>query len=197
MDINMDDIKKLRQKTSAGILDCKQALNEADGDIEMAVQVLRKKGVEMASRKSARVTEQGLIDAYIHPGNKVGVLIEVNCETDFVSRNKEFQQLVKDLLLHIAAANPSYLDREDVPAAEIEKEKDVMADQIKGKPENVVEKIVAGKLEKFYSDICLLEQPFVKDDKVKIKDFITTAIAKTGENIVIKRFVRYQLGEEF
>lgn len=196
MSISMDDIKKLRQKTSAGMLDCKEALSEADGDIEKAIQVLRKKGVEMASRKSSRVTKDGLIECYIHPGNKIGVLIEVNCETDFVSRNKEFKNLVKDLSMHIAAANPLYLDREEVPAEELEKEKEVMKDQLKGKPDNIAEKIINGKLDKYYADVCLLEQGFVKDDKVKIKDFLDAAIAKTGENIAIKRFIRYQLGEE-
>lgn len=196
MSISMDDIKKLRQKTSAGMLDCKEALSEADGNIEKAIQVLRKKGVEMASRKSSRVTKDGLIECYIHPGNKIGVLIEVNCETDFVSRNEEFKNLVKDLSMHIAAANPLYLDREEVPAEELEKEKEVMQDKLKGKPENIAEKIINGKLDKYYADVCLLEQGFVKDDKVKIKDFLSAAIAKTGENISIKRFIRYQLGEE-
>ena len=196
MSISMDDIKKLRQKTSAGMLDCKEALSEAGGDIEKAIQVLRKKGVEMASRKSSRVTKDGLIECYIHPGNKIGVLIEVNCETDFVSRNEEFKNLVKDLSMHIAAANPLYLDREEVPAEELEKEKEVMQDKLKGKPENIAEKIINGKLDKYYADVCLLEQGFVKDDKVKIKDFLNAAIAKTGENISIKRFIRYQLGEE-
>ncbi|MCK4423730.1 MAG: translation elongation factor Ts [Candidatus Omnitrophica bacterium] len=196
MSISMDDIKKLRQKTSAGMLDCKEALSEAGGNIEKAIQILRKKGVEMASRKSSRVTKDGLIECYIHPGNKIGVLIEVNCETDFVSRNEEFKNLVKDLSMHIAAANPLYLDREEVPAEELEKEKEVMQDKLKGKPENIAEKIINGKLDKYYADVCLLEQGFVKDDKVKIKDFLNAAIAKTGENISIKRFIRYQLGEE-
>jgi elongation factor Ts len=191
----LDKVKLLREKTNAGMMDCKAALNEAGGDIEKAVEVLRKKGVALASKKSSRTAKQGTVASYIHMNGKIGVLVEVNCETDFVARNEEFQSFVKDLTMQIAAANPSYLSAEDVPEDVLEKEKDIIKEQNKDKPDKAQEKIVEGKLKSFYQDTCLMEQPFIKDNKVFIKDILTGLIAKTGENIVVKRFTRYQLGE--
>jgi len=196
MAVTLEIVRQLRDKTSAGITDCKEALEESGGNIDKAIDVLRKKGVDTARKKAGRVTKEGCIESYIHPGSKIGVMIEVNCETDFVAKNEEFRKLVKDLLLQIAASNPLYIRKEDVPSDLIEKEKELLSAQIKDKPANVVEKIVSGRLEKFYQDICLLEQPFVKDPKSTVRAYITSVIAKTGENIVVRRFVRYQLGEE-
>ena len=196
MAVTLEIVRQLREKTSAGITDCKEALEESGGNIDKAIDVLRKKGVDTARKKAGRVTKEGCIESYIHPGSKIGVMIEVNCETDFVAKNEEFRKLVKDLLLQIAASNPLYIRKEDVPSDLIEKEKELLSAQIKDKPANVVEKIVSGRLEKFYQDICLLEQPFVKDPKSTVSAYITSVIAKIGENIVVRRFVRYQLGEE-
>jgi elongation factor Ts len=194
-------VKDLREKTGTGIMECKKALSEAGGDINKAIDLLRQRGLSAASKKADRVAGEGAIGSYIHTGGKLGVLAEVNCETDFVARNDEFKGLVKDIAMHIAAASPSplYVKREDVPADVIEKEKDIYRAQAKesGKPANVIEKIVDGKLEKFYTDFCLTEQVFIKDTegKLKIKDIINQKIAKFGENIVIRRFVRFKLGE--
>jgi elongation factor Ts len=192
----MDAIKKLRFKTSAGVMECKEALKESGGDIEKAVEILRKKGIAKAAKKASRVAGQGLIESYIHMGNRIGVLIEVNCETDFVARNHDFKKVVKELAMQVAASNPLYVTKEDVTEDAIESEREIFRSQVKDKPENVTEKIVDGKLEKYFSEVCLLEQPFIKDPNVKIKDLITQLIAKIGENIIIKRFVRYELGEE-
>ncbi len=196
MSITASAIKELRAQTGVGMMDCKKALAEASGDFDKAVDILRQKGLAMASRKASRETSEGLIGSYIHMG-KIGVLVEVNCETDFVAKTDDFRELVKDIAMHIAAANPSYVRREDVPAEVVEKEKEIYASQITGKPPHVAEKIVAGKLEKFYSDTCLMEQVFVKDpeQKKRIKDLIVDKIARLGENILIKRFVRFQLGD--
>ena len=190
-------VKELRQKTGAGIMDCKQALVENGDDIAKAIDWLRQKGLASAGKKAGHVTNEGVIASYIHPGSKVGVLIEVNCETDFVARNDEFQALVRDLTLQIAASKPTYVRREDVPKDVAEKEMQIYRAQAKemGKPQAAWEKIVTGKLEKFYQDNCLMEQPFVKDPNVKIADLLTQKIAKTGENITVSRFTRYQLGE--
>jgi len=196
MEISASVVKELREKTNAGMMECKKALAEAQGDIEKALEILRKKGVALATKKAGRATNEGLIDSYIHLGNKVGVMIEVNCETDFVARNEIFQRFVKDVMLQIASLSPIYLSKEDVPAVVIEKEKEIASSQITGKPANVVEKIVEGKISKYFEQVCLLEQPFIKDDKVKINDLLKSKIAELGENISIKRFVRYQLGEE-
>ena len=196
MAVTLEIVRQLRDKTSAGITDCKEALEESGGNIDKAIDVLRKKGVDTARKKSGRMTKEGCIESYIHPGSKIGVMIEVNCETDFVAKNEEFRKLVKDLLLQIAASNPLYIRKEDVPSDLLEKEKELLSAQEKDKPANVVERIVSGRLEKFYQDICLLEQPFVKDPKSTVRAYITSVIAKTGENIVVRRFVRYQLGEE-
>jgi len=191
-------VKELRQKTGAGIMDCKQALVENSDDLAKAVDWLRQKGLASAGKKAGRATDQGVIASYIHHGSKVGVLIEVNCETDFVARNDEFQSLVRDLTLQIAASKPVYVRREDVPQEIVDKEMQIYRGQAKemGKPQAAWEKIAAGKLEKFYQEKCLLEQPFVKDPSVKIADLLTLKIAKIGENIVLRRFIRYELGEE-
>jgi elongation factor Ts len=191
-------VKELRQKTGAGIMDCKQALVENRDDIAKAIDWLRQKGLAAANKKAGRATNEGVIASYIHPGSKVGVLVEVNCETDFVARNDEFQSLVRDLTLQIAASKPVYVRREDVSQEIVDKEMQIYRGQAKemGKPQAAWEKIAAGKLEKFYQDACLLEQPFVKDPSVKIADLLKQKIAKIGENISVCRFTRYQLGEE-
>jgi elongation factor Ts len=189
-------VKSLREKTGAGMMDCKQALQEAGGDLAEAEKVLRKKGIAVAGKKSGRAANEGCIASYIHHGSKLGVLVEVNSETDFVARNELFRELVKDIAQQIAAANPSYVKREDVPASVVESEKEIYRAQVKDKPPQVIEKIVAGKLEKFYSTVCLVEQPFVKNAEITIRDHITAKIAQLGENIVVRRFVRWQVGEE-
>ena len=189
-------VKTLREKTNVGMMECKAALSEANGDLEAAETILRKKGIAKAEKKADRQAKEGIVASYIHLGGRVGVLIEVNCETDFVAKNENFQAFVRDITLHIAAANPKFLSREDVPEALLAKEKDIAADQVKGKPANIVEKIVEGKLEKIFSDLCLLEQSFIKDDSKTINDVVKGKIAELGENIVIRRFVRYATGEE-
>lgn len=201
MEVSLDLIRKLREKTGAGVGDCKEALTNSQGDMEKAVEFLRKKGLASASRKAGRTAKQGLIDSYIHLGGKIGVLVEVNCETDFVARNEDFKKFVRDIALQIVATNPAYVSKEDVPAKVIEKEKGIVKEQIsscegKAKPQAVVEKIIEGRLEKFYQEVCLLEQPFVKDTALTVKDYLGTVVGKIGENIVIRRFTRYQLGEE-
>jgi elongation factor Ts len=197
MNITADAIKVLREQTGVGLMDCKRALTEAKGDAEKAMDILRQKGLAMATKKASREASEGLIGSYIHMG-KIGVMVEINCETDFVAKTDDFQELVKDISMHIAASSPSYVQREDIPAEVISKEKEIYASQIENKPPQVVEKIIEGKLEKFYTDTCLMDQIFVKDPdgKKKIKDLVVEKIAKLGENIVIKRFVRFQLGEK-
>lgn len=195
MKYNPDTLKLLREKSGAGIMDCKQALIEANGNIEEAIIILRKKGIKIAEKKSSRVTKDGLIDAYIHLGGKIGVLIEVQCESDFVARNEEFKNFVHDLALQVAARAPRYLSRDDVPREELEKEKEIIKEQFKDKPAQIIAKIVEGKLNEFYQEKCLLEQRFIKDEDVKISDLLKQQIAKFGENITIKRFVRFQIGE--
>lgn len=191
-------VKELREKTGAGILDCQKALTETGNDIEKAIEHLRQKGLAAAQKKAGRETNEGLVDSYIHPGSRIGVLVEVNCETDFVARNDEFKAFVKDLCLQIAASNPAFVKREDIPASLIDKEKAIYLAQAKemGKPEPAWGKIVEGKLEKFYQESCLLEQAFIKDPSVSVKDLLSQKIAKIGENISIRRFTRYQLGQE-
>jgi elongation factor Ts len=189
-------VKELRDKTGAGMMDCKVALQEAKGDLAEAEKILRKKGIAVAGKKAGRVANEGCIASYIHHGSKLGVLVEINSETDFVARNDSFRELVKDITQHIAAANPSYVKREDVPANILESEKEIYRAQVKDKPPQAVDKIVAGKLEKFYSTVCLLEQPFVKNPEITVKDHVTAKIAQLGENLVIRRFTRWQLGEE-
>ena|SRR5256714_4363177 len=188
-------VKELREKTNAGMMDCKRALEEAAGDLAKAETILRTKGIASASKKASRVTKEGIVASYIHLQGRVGVLVEVNCETDFVAKNENFRSFVKDITLHIAAAHPTYVSREDVPATLIEAEREIYKAQVKGKPENVVDKIVDGKLEKYYSEVCLLEQGFVKTPDVTIKDLLSSKIAELGENIVIRRFTRYSVGE--
>lgn len=192
----MDAIKKLRDKTSAGVVDCKKALKESGGDIDKAIEILRKQGAVLASKKAGRAAKEGRIESYIHLGGKIGVLVEVNCESDFVARNDDFKSFVRDIAMQIAASSPLYLKKEDIPAEAVKKETDIIKAQIKDKPAAAIEKITEGKLNKFFEDICLLEQPFIKDTNLKVKDVLTSMIAKIGENIVIKRFVRYLLGEE-
>ena len=197
MEVNAAVVKELREKTGAGIMDCKKALAETGGNLEKAVDYLRQKGVASAANKADQVATDGAVGAYVHPGGKIGVLVELNCQTDFVARTTEFQALLKDVAMQIAAANPAYVRREDVPAKEIEKERQIYRGQAResGKPEKVVEKIVEGKLERFYSEVCLLEQPFIKDPDHKVADIINDAIARLRENIQIRRFTRYHLGE--
>ncbi len=195
-DINATLVKELREKTNAGMMDCKEALVQAKGDLKTAVEILRKKGLSIAAKKTSRAAKEGIVGSYIHLAGKIGVLIEVNCETDFVAKNNLFSELVKDLSLQVAASSPRYLKREDVPSDVVAKEKEILASQVKGKPAPVVEKIVEGKLAKFYQDVCLLEQPFVKDGNLTVQDLINNKIAQIGENIMIRRFVRFAVGEE-
>jgi elongation factor Ts len=191
-----EKIKQLRQMTGAGIMECKSALNDTQGSIEKAVEVLRKKGLMTARKKADRVAEEGRIESYVHSNAKIGVLIEVNCETDFVAKCDDFKQFVKDVAMQVAASNPLYLKEEDVPTEIIEKEREIIRSQIKDKPDNVLEKIVDGKVDKYIQEVCLLEQPFIKDDKIKIKDYLNQVVGKIRENIIIKRFVRFSLGEK-
>ena len=188
-------VKQLREKTNAGMMDCKRALEEAGGDLSKAEAILRTKGIASASKKATRATKEGIVASYIHLQGKVGVLVEVNCETDFVAKNENFRAFVKDITLHIAAAHPLYVSREDVPGKLIEAEREIYKAQVKGKPANVTEKIVDGKLDKFYSTVCLLEQGFIKNPDVTIKDLLSSKIAELGENLVIRRFTRYLVGE--
>jgi elongation factor Ts len=195
-DVSAAMVKELREKTGAGMMDCKKALAENAGDFAKAEEWLRKKGITGAAKKAGRIAAEGLVGAYVHNG-KIGVLVEVNCETDFVARNEDFQLLVRDIALHIAAANPSYVRREDVPAEVLEKEKEIERVKLREqkKPEAMLEKILSGKMEKFFETVCLLDQPFVKDDKKTVGQVVTEAVAKIGENITIRRFTRYQVGE--
>ena len=188
-------VKRLREKTNAGFMDCKRALVESAGDLEKAETILRTKGIATAAKKATRATKEGIVASYIHLQGKVGVLVEVNCETDFVARNENFREFVKDITLHIAAAHPLYVGRADVPGTLIEVEREIYKAQVQGKPAHVADKIVEGKLEKFYGTVCLLEQGFIKNPDVTINDLLNAKIAELGENIVIRRFVRYLVGE--
>lgn len=194
-EISAQIVKKLREETGAGMMECKKALGEAAGDFEKAKLILRKRGIAIADKKSARAAKEGIIASYIHVGDKVGVLVEVNCESDFVARNPDFREFVKNITLQIAAAEPRYVSREDVPAAIIEREKEVASAQVKNKPPQAVAKIIEGKLEKYYQTVCLLEQGYVRDQNQTIKDVITAVVAKLGENILIRRFIRWKVGE--
>lgn len=196
MTISAELVKELREKTGVGFMECKSALQESNGDIEAAVTILRKRGLASLVKKSGRETKDGLIGAYIHNG-KIGVMLEVNCETDFVARNPDFQALVKDLAMHIAASDPRFIRKEDVTEDVLSKEREIYAEQARatGKPENVLDKIVEGRMSKFYSEVCLLEQPFVKDPALSVREHIAAHIQKIGENIQVRRFVRYRLGE--
>jgi elongation factor Ts len=197
MATSAEQIKKLRELTGAGVLDAKRTLEEHNGDFDKALAILREKGMKAAAKKTERVAKQGLVETYVHGGGKIGVMVEVNCETDFVAATPEFQTLAHDLALQIAATSPTYVSQADIPANVIEEQKKIFADAAaaEGKPANIVERIVRGKLESFYKESCLLLQPFVRDDKTTINDLIQAAIAKLGENIVVRRFARFQLGE--
>jgi len=195
-EVNPQLVKTLRDKTNAGMMDCKRALAEANGDLDKAETILRTKGIASAAKKATRATKEGIVAAYIHLQGKVGVLVEVNCETDFVAKNDNFREFVKDITLHIAAAHPLYVTRDQVPVADIEHEKEIYRGQVKGKPANVTEKIVEGKLEKFFSTVCLLDQAFIKNPDVTVQDLIASKIAELGENMVIRRFTRYMVGED-
>ncbi len=197
MRIPTDLIKQLRAQTGAGILDCRKALEATGGDLEAAVAYLREKGLAAAAKRASREANEGLIETYTHPGSRVGVIVEVNCETDFVARTPEFRTLAHDLALHIAAMAPRYVSREEIPEEVIAREKESYRAQAlrEGKPEHVIERIVEGRLKKFYEEVCLLEQSFIKDDDLKVGDLITNKIAQLGENIVVRRFTRYELGE--
>jgi elongation factor Ts len=195
MEISATLVKKLRDQTGAGMMECKAALKEANGDLEAATTILRKRGLAQATKKAGRSTNEGMIGSYIHTGGKIGVLVEVNCETDFVARTEAFQSLAREIAMHIAAANPQYVRREDIPADVLEREGEIYREQVKDKPANVVDKIVEGKLGSFYEQVCLLDQPSIRDPKVKVGEIVKDAIAKMGENIAIPRFVRFKLGE--
>lgn len=197
MGISLEMIKELRERTSAGINDCKKALAETNGDIDKAADFLREKGLAAAAKKAGRIASEGIVESYIHAGGRIGVLLEVNCETDFVAKNEVFRNFVKDVAMHIAAVNPLYISKEDVPAEDIEKERAVLRAQAlnEGKPEKIVDKMVEGRIAKFYENYCLLEQPFVKDNDKKVVDILNGLIATIGEKITIRRFVRYEKGE--
>ncbi|CEP69008.1 Translation elongation factor EFTs/EF1B [Moorella glycerini] len=195
--ISAADVKELRNRTGAGMMDCKKALEESGGDMEQAIEYLRKKGLATAAKRAGKIASEGLVHAYIHGGGRIGVLIEVNCETDFVAKTEAFQDLVHNLAMQVAASRPEYVAREDVPEEVLAKEKEILTAQAlnEGKPEKVIDKIVAGRLEKFFQDNCLLEQPFIKDMDRTVQDLINEAVAKLGEKIVVRRFVRYEVGE--
>jgi elongation factor Ts len=195
-EISAKIVMALREKTNAGMMDCKKALKEAEGDLEKAETILRKKGITKAETKGDRQTKEGIISSYIHMAGRIGVLIEVNCETDFVARNEIFQAFVRDISLHIAAASPKFIRREEIPEALIAKEKEIAAEQIKDKPAAIVEKIVQGKIDKIFAEQCLLEQAFIKNPDITIGDFVKSKIAELGENLVVRRFVRYAVGED-
>lgn len=197
MTITSEMVKELRQRTGIGVMECKEALRESNGDIEKAIVILRKKGYARAQDRGSRETSEGLIGSYIHLHGKIGVLVEVNCESDFVARNDEFKELVKNIAMHIAAANPRYVSPADVPPEVLEEEKDIIREQFKDskKPQEILEKIVEGKLKKFYEEVCLEEQPFIKDDKISVKQLVASYIAKFGENIKIRRFARFKTGK--
>ena len=195
-DISAAQVKELRERTGAGMMDCKKALIQCDGDMDKACDFLREKGLAAAAKKEGRIAAEGIVDSYIHGGGRIGVLLEVNCETDFVARGDEFKALVRDVAMHIAAANPQYLNKEDVPEDILQHERDILKAQAlnEGKPEKIIEKIVQGRIEKFYKEVCLMEQAFVKDPDKSIRDLVLDKTAKIGERIVIRRFTRYELG---
>jgi elongation factor Ts len=197
MEISIDLVKDLRQRTGAGVIDCKTALREAKGDMDAAIEYLRRKGLATAAKKAGRIATDGLISSYIHTGGKMGVLVEINCETDFVAKTEDFQTFVKNIAMHIAASNPQYIKREEIPAEVLEREKRIYRSQAveSGKPEKVIDKIIQGKLDRFYSEVCLIEQTYFKDPDLTVKEVLDSMIAKVGENISIRRFARFQLGE--
>jgi elongation factor Ts len=198
MTVTADQVRELRERTGAGMMECKKALQESGGDFEKAIDLLRKSGIAKAEKRSAREAAEGVIEAYIHPGNRVGVLIEVNCETDFVARTEEFRALVRDIAMQVAAAGAEYVRREEVPAGRLEREREIYAAQLReqGKPEAMIARIVDGKLNKFYEEVCLLEQAFIKDDKKTVGERVSEASGRTGENIQVRRFMRFRLGQD-
>ena len=197
MAITAAQVKELREATGVGMMECKKALTKTNGDMEKAMEWLRKKGIASAEKKSGRVAAEGVVEAYIHMGGKIGVMVEVNCETDFVAKTPEFKAFVRDIAMHIAAANPSYLNRDEVPAEILDKEREILRAQAlnEGKPEKIVDRMVEGRVEKYYKDNCLVDQPFVKDPNMTIAQYVTQRVQMTGENIKIRRFVRYEMGE--
>jgi elongation factor Ts len=197
VNISAAQVKELREKTGAPMMDCKHALTEAKGDLEQAVVLLRKKGISVAGKKASRVTKEGAVASYIHAGGKIGVLVEVNCETDFVARTDDFKELVHDIAMHIAASDPKFVRKEDVTPADFAREKDIYLAQAvaSGKPPNIAEKMVAGKMEKFYEEVCLMEQPFIRDQTISIGQLVATKVGKLGENIAVRRFARFKVGE--
>jgi elongation factor Ts len=197
MEISVELVKDLRQRTGAGVIDCKKALQEAKGNMDAAIDYLRRKGLATAAKKAGRIATDGLVSSYIHAGGKMGVLVEINCETDFVAKTEDFQTFVKNIAMHIAAANPQYIRREEIPEEVLEREREIYRTQAldAGKPQKVIDKIIEGKMERFYSEVCLLEQTYVRDSDLTIKELLEAMIAKIGENIAIRRFTRFQLGE--
>jgi len=197
MAITAAQVKELREITGAGMMDCKRALNETDGNIEKAIEYLRKKGLQKVEKKAGRKTSEGIIRSYIHPGSRLGVLVEINCETDFVARTEDFQNFAKDIAMHIAASKPLAIEREQIPRELVDKELEIYRAQMReqGKPEQIIEKIITGKIEKYYQEVCLMEQNFVKDPDKTVKELLNEIISKLGENMTIRRFVRYQLGD--
>jgi elongation factor Ts len=197
MQVNAQLVSELRARTGAGIMDCKKALAEEQGNLDKAIEYLRKKGLSAAAKKAGRIASEGVVQSYIHAGGKIGVLLEVNCETDFVAKNEDFQRVVKDIAMHIAASSPQYVRREEVPEAVVAKEKEIFAAQAKesGKPANVIEKMVTGRVDKYYKEVCLMEQPFVRDPNVTVDQVMNELVAKIGEKIAVRRFVRWALGE--
>lgn len=198
MSFDANTVKELRERTGAGIMNCKKALLETEGNMEKAIEYLRQKGLAAAAKKSQRVAREGVVDAYVHAGGRIGVLVELNCETDFVGRTDEFKELAHELAMQVAALNPLYVSREDVPEDAVEKEREILKAQAKeeGKPDKILDKIVDGRISKFFESTCLLEQPYIRDQGIKIQGLINQAIAKVGENIVVRRFVRFEVGEE-
>jgi len=190
-------VKELRERTGAGMMDCKKALSETSGDMEKAVEFLREKGLAAATKKAGRITSEGIVEAYIHGGGRIGVLVEVNCETDFVAKNDDFRSFVKDMAMQVAAANPQYINREEVPSHVIEHEKEILRNQAinEGKPEKIIDKMVEGRLEKFFAEVCLMEQNFVREGDLNVKEYIQSKVAVFGENITVRRFARFQMGE--
>lgn len=195
--ISASMVKELRERTGAGMMDCKKALTETGGNLEKAIDYLREKGLAAAAKKAGRITSEGLVESYIHGGGRIGVLVEVNCETDFVAKTDQFKNLVKDIAMQVAAAKPEYVRREDVPAEVVAKEKEILTAQAanEGKPANIIQRMVEGRIEKYYKEVCLLDQPFIKDQDITVNQYITENISKIGENISVRRFVRYELGE--
>jgi len=198
MSVNAENVKKLREKTGAGFMDCKNALTEAGGDMEKAVDLLCQKGIDVAMSREGRAAEEGVISSYVHAGNQIGVLVDLRCETDFVARTDEFREFGRDIAMQVAAMDPEWVWPEDVPEEALEREREVLTQQAleEGKPEHIVEKMVEGRMQKFYADVCLLNQPFIRDDSLTIEDKLNELIATTGERVLIKRFVRFQVGEE-